>query len=34
VSLGLTIPAYYGLVASRYMHDYGLTQQDLAEFAV
>src|SRR5262249_55924638 len=25
---------YYGLVASRYMHEYGLTQQDLAEFAV
>ncbi|MGH6778704.1 MAG: thiolase family protein, partial [Bradyrhizobium sp.] len=34
VPLGPTIPAYYGLVASRYMHDYGLTQQDLAEFAV
>jgi len=34
VSLGPTIPAYYGLVASRYMHEYGLTQQDLAEFAV
>src|SRR6478736_3948717 len=24
VSLGPTIPAYYGLVASRYMHEYGL----------
>src|SRR5436305_14026747 len=34
VPLGPTIPAYYGLVASRYMHEYGLTQQDLAEFAV
>jgi len=34
VPLGPTIPAYYGLVASRYMHQYGLTQQDLAEFAV
>jgi acetyl-CoA acetyltransferase len=34
VPLGPTIPAYYGLVASRYMHDYGITQQDLAEFAV
>src|SRR5476651_1482359 len=32
--LGPTIPAYYGLVASRYMHEYGVTQQDLAEFAV
>ncbi|CAN5204041.1 thiolase family protein [soil metagenome] len=34
VPLGPTIPAYYGLLASRYMHDYGLTQEDLAEFAV
>ncbi|TXJ17590.1 MAG: thiolase family protein [Afipia sp.] len=34
VSLGPTIPAYYGLLASRYMHDYGLTQEDMAEFAV
>src|SRR5260370_14634492 len=34
VPLGPTIPAYYGLVASRYMHEYGGTQQDLAEFAV
>src|SRR3954453_9831634 len=32
--LGPTIPAYYGLVASRYMHDYGITEHDLAEFAV
>ncbi len=34
VPLGPTIPAYYGLVASRYMHEHGLTQEDLAEFAV
>jgi acetyl-CoA acetyltransferase len=34
VPLGPTIPAYYGLVASRYMHEYGITQEDLAEFAV
>ncbi len=34
VPLGPTIPAYYGLVASRYMHEYGVTQADLAEFAV
>ncbi len=34
VSLGPTIPAYYGLVASRYMHEYGVTQEDLAELAV
>ena len=33
VPLGPTIPAYYGLVASRYMHDYGVTEEDLAEFA-
>src|SRR5436309_3141363 len=32
--LGPTIPAYYGLVASRYMQEYGLRQEDLAEFAV
>src|ERR1700759_2648722 len=34
VPLGPTIPAYYGLVASRYMHEYGVTEADLAEFAV
>ncbi len=34
VPLGPTIPAYYGLVASRYMHDYGVSEEDLAEFAV
>lgn len=32
--LGPTIPAYYGLIASRYMHEYGLKSEDLAEFAV
>jgi acetyl-CoA acetyltransferase len=30
VPLGPTIPAYYGLVANRYMHEYGVTQEDLA----
>lgn len=34
VPLGPTIPAYYGLIASRYMHEHGVTQEDLAEFAV
>jgi len=34
VPLGPTIPAYYGLVANRYMHEYGVTEADLAEFAV
>ncbi|HEY8336370.1 MAG TPA: thiolase family protein [Tardiphaga sp.] len=34
VPLGPTIPAYYGLVANRYMHEYGVTEEDLAEFAV
>jgi acetyl-CoA acetyltransferase len=34
VPLGPTIPAQYGLVASRYMHEYGVTERDLAEFAV
>lgn len=34
VPLGPTIPAYYGLLASRYMHEYGLSQEDMAEFAV
>lgn len=34
VPLGPTIPAYYGLLASRYMHDYSLRQEDMAEFAV
>ncbi|MCW8084189.1 thiolase family protein [Sabulicella glaciei] len=34
VPFGPTIPAYYGLVASRYMHEYGVRQEDLAELAV
>lgn len=34
VPLGPTVPSYYGLVASRYMHDTGLTPADLAELAV
>jgi acetyl-CoA acetyltransferase len=34
VPLGATIPAYYGLLASRYMLEYGTTQTDLAELAV
>jgi acetyl-CoA acetyltransferase len=34
VPLGPTIPAYYGLLASRYMYEYGITEPDLAEFAV
>ncbi|MDE1569152.1 thiolase family protein [Aquabacter sp. P-9] len=34
VPLGPTIPAYYGLVASRYMHEFGLRQEDLAELSV
>lgn len=34
VPMGATIPAYYGLVASRYMHEVGLTEGDLAQLAV
>jgi acetyl-CoA acetyltransferase len=34
VPLGPTIPAYYGLVATRYMHEFGVTEEDFAEFAV
>src|ERR1700743_1461791 len=34
VPLGPTIPAYYGLVASRYMHEFGISETDLAELAV
>lgn len=34
VPLGATIPAYYGLLASRYMHEYGSTEADFAELAV
>lgn len=31
---GATVPAYYALMASRYMHETGTTQADLAELAV
>lgn len=34
VPLGATIPAYYGLLASRYMHEHGNTEADFAELAV
>lgn len=34
VPFGATIPAYYALLASRYLHVHGLTEADLAEFAV
>ena len=34
VPLGATIPAYYGLVASRYMYRYGVDERDLARLAV
>ncbi len=34
VPLGATIPAYYGLVASRYMYEYGVGETDLAQLAV
>jgi acetyl-CoA acetyltransferase len=34
VPLGPTIPAYYGLVASRYMHEHRVSEADLAELAV
>jgi acetyl-CoA acetyltransferase len=34
VPLGATIPAYYALVASRYMHEHGTSEPDLAELAV
>lgn len=34
VPLGPTIPAYYGLVASRYLHEHGVTEEDLAVLAV
>jgi acetyl-CoA acetyltransferase len=34
VPLGPTIPSYYGLVASRYMHETALSEADLAELAV
>lgn len=31
---GASVPAYYGLLASQYMHQTGITVSDLAEFAV
>ncbi len=34
VPLGATIPAYYGLVASRYMHTFGSTERDFSALAV
>jgi acetyl-CoA C-acetyltransferase len=34
VPYGPTIPAYYALVASRYMHVHGVSEADLAELAV
>ncbi len=34
VPYGGSVPAYYALLASRYMHEHGLTEPDLAEFAV
>ena len=34
VPLGATIPAYYGLLASRYTLEYGVTEEDFAELAV
>jgi acetyl-CoA acetyltransferase len=34
VPFGATIPAYYALLASRYMHEYPVGEADLAEFAV
>jgi acetyl-CoA C-acetyltransferase len=34
VPYGATIPGYYALLASQYMHAHGLTEEDLAEFAV
>lgn len=34
VPLGPTIPAYYGLVASRYLHEFGTDEAGLAELAV
>jgi len=34
VPLGATVPAYYALAASRYMHDFGIPEAELAEIAV
>ena len=34
VPFGPTVPAYYALLAARYLHEHGLNESDLAEFAV
>jgi len=34
VPFGATIPAYYALIASRYMHEYGVSEADFAALAV
>ena len=34
VPFGPTVPAYYALLAARYLHEHGLDEADLAEFAV
>jgi acetyl-CoA acetyltransferase len=34
VPLGMNVPAYYALVASQYMHRFGVTEADMAEMAV
>ena len=34
VPFGPTVPAYYALLAARYLHEHGLNEADLAEFAV
>lgn len=34
VPLGPTVPAYYALVASRYLHEHGASEEELAELAV
>lgn len=34
VPFGPTVPAYYALLASRYLHEHNLSAADLAEFAV
>ncbi len=34
VPFGPTVPAYYALLAARYLHEHGLSEADLAPFAV
>lgn len=34
VPLGATVPAFYGLIASAYLHEHGASEADLAELAV